>query len=380
MFVPATDIDTICKQANEFNRGDGWTLGVFVGAGDAPDLADLVESLNGIDAPFFGGVFPGLIHGAECHESGVILAAFPSRTAPLRIDDPGRGRGSIPEAVADQLCQCTDQSTLFVLVDAVSGSAGSFLKDLHHVVGSRAKYMGAGAGFGPGAPGPCLFDNEGVHEDAAIVVCSQGIASIGVRHGWRPLTQAMIASRTSGNVINEINWQDAYSVYSTLVEEDAGLNIDESGFSRLAMAYPLGLIREGREPVVRGPLRTDGSGSLECAAEVPPNAGITILRGDPDALIAAAGQVAHESLGAALAAPAEIAPAAIRPLVVNCLSRSMFLRDRFTEELGAVSESASSLGIPNDVCGVLALGEVSGDGLGTVELLSGTVVVGALHG
>ncbi len=65
--------------------------------------------------------------------------------------------------------------------------------------------------------------------------------------------------------------------------------------------------------------------------------------------------------------------------VVDCISRALFLEDRFCEELAAVAKVAVRKKIDKPLWGILTLGEISSCGSGTVEFLNKTIVVGALH-
>ena len=66
-------------------------------------------------------------------------------------------------------------------------------------------------------------------------------------------------------------------------------------------------------------------------------------------------------------------------LLIDCISRAIFLGPRFANELAAVRTALAAGGAPAPV-GALTLGEISCRGDGYLEFFNKTAVVGVLHG
>jgi hypothetical protein len=245
------------------------------------------------------------------------------------------------------------------------------LRAIYSQLGNRVTYWGGGAGSLSLRPKPCLFTRQGVQQGAAIIALSSLASRLGVRHGWRELRGPFVATRTSGNVILDLNWRNAFEVYRATVEADAGLAVTRESFFRVASGYPFGIRKDGHEPLVRDPVAVTEAGHLVCVGDVPENAALSILKGEPGHLVSAAGQAAREAAGEG--PPGTIAHC----LLADCVSRAMFLGDRFPEELHAI-EDALSAGAARPV-GMLTLGEISSHGEGYLEFLNKTSVVAVVH-
>ncbi|MEL6615937.1 MAG: FIST C-terminal domain-containing protein, partial [Bacteroidota bacterium] len=104
--------------------------------------------------------------------------------------------------------------------------------------------------------------------------------------------------------------------------------------------------------------------------EVPPNSALHILRGDADALVAAAAQAATDATDGASGGTG---------FVVDCISRVLFLEDRFGEEWDAVRGAYAEAGLTTPE-GPLTLGEIASDGRGFLQLYNKTCVAALVGG
>jgi hypothetical protein len=266
--------------------------------------------------------------------------------------------------------------TALLLVDGLTPNISHFLRSVYHQLGNRVSYWGGGAGSLSLQPRPCLFTREGIHQGAAIIALSPLPSRLGVRHGWRELKGPFVATRSDRNAIIQLNWRNAFDVYRSTVEADAGVTITPDNFFRVASGYPFGIRKEGQEVLVRDPVAVGPGGRLICVGDVPENAALSILKGEPRQLVSAAGQAAREAL---LDGATEAARPIRHCLLADCASRSLFLGERFSEEL---DEIADGLGGSAEGChpvGMLTLGEISSHGEGYLEFFNKTSVVAVVH-
>ena len=150
-----------------------------------------------------------------------------------------------------------------------------------------------------------------------------------------------------------------------------GRPLEPASFFEVSKAFPLGIVSEGAEDVVRDPISVGPAGELVCVGEVPENTVLNLLCGDPASLIDAAREAAHAALcwdGAPVRAA----------LLVDCISRTLFLEDAFDDELRAVA-SWSDVGEAPEFLGALTLGEISSCGDGLLEFFNKTIVAGAFR-
>lgn len=371
-FLPAASPDDVLAAARAMPVPEGWAFAIFVAERHAPDLNGLVAALRQLGRPFFGGLFPYVVAGRTLHHEGVLLAALPVLGDPIlvtNLDDPS---SKLPDLLPIVRSQPQGKPTAFVLVDGLAPNLSRLLGATFHQLGNRVSYWGGGAGSLSLQPRPCVFTKEGVHANAAVLAFSPLQAQLGVRHGWAELRGPFVATKTRGNVIHQLNWDNALAVYRSAVEADGGVAITRETFFRATSAYPFGIRKEGQEFVVRDPVACGDDGSLICVGDVPENAVLWILKGSPQPLIEAAARAARD------ARPREGAKVH-HCLLADCVSRVLFLAEDFVDELSAIEEALGPLAERVPMIGVLTLGEISSDGRGYVELFNKTCVMAVAH-
>jgi hypothetical protein len=365
----------VVRAVEEAAGGTQDMVGVMLAETGAPELNALVEALTATKVAFFGGVFPALIDGKHRRETGALVFALPKLTEPLLVRDLDTDRFSVPDALPFVQWHRGSKPTALILVDGLSPNISHFLRAVYHQLGNRVSYWGGGAGSLSLEPRPCVFTRQGVHQGAAILALSSLPSRLGVRHGWRELKGPFVATRSDRNVIIQLNWRNAFDVYRSTVEADAGVTITPANFFSVASGYPFGIRKEGQELLVRDPVAVDESGRLVCVGDVPENAALSILKGEPRLLISAAGQAARDALLDGTGQGAAARP--IRHcLLADCASRGLFLAERFGEEL---AEIAAALGGETKPVGMLTLGEISSHGEGYLEFFNKTSVVAVVH-
>jgi hypothetical protein len=211
----------------------------------------------------------------------------------------------------------------------------------------------------------------GVLRDAAIVGIVDLDSRLGVRHGWRKLTGPFVATRTRGNVLVELNWRGAFEVYAEAIGQHLGHPVNREDFCDVRRRYPFGIHRRGCEDVVRDPLSVTDRGELACCGDVQENAVLYILEGEKDALVRAAA-LAVQDCRMDAGVPSR------QGLIIDCISRVMFLEDEFERELRAVRDGMACQG-ESAPQGAATLGEISSSG-GFLEFFNMTIVTGVLHG
>lgn len=334
---------------------------------DTPVIEEMILILNHHKVSFLGGIFPGVISEDKKYDTGLVAEILPPDTELMMVKGLENPDFKIEELPAVKQCQAT-QSAL-VLIDGLNANVATFLKQLYNVYGDTINYLGGGAGSLSLQQMPCIFNHEGIFQDAAIVAFAPVSSSLGIRHGWQKIVEPILATNTSKNVISELNWGNAFEVYKDVVEENSGQKFQQSTFFELAKSYPFGINKEGLEVIVRDPIMVNESGQLVCVGEVPQNASLAILKGEKHALINAAEE-------AALACSSPVEYAYNFHLVFDCISRVLFLEDDFQTELQAVKRGLNN---PKKLMGALTLGEISSYGEGYIEFFNKTIVVGSLY-
>lgn len=371
MYLPTPSIPEIVEQLGRLTHTPNTLAVLFVGEKTPLDIPQLITALNQQNIPFMGGIFPGVIEGTKRYETGIVVSAMPCLAKPTVI--PNLNDDSFSVDMLAPLTRAVAESpirpTALVLVDGLTRNITSLLaRTFSHLQQNRVTYIGGGAGSLSLQPQPCVFTNAGFFQDAAVVALVNQQTEIGVRHGWRSLKGPIIATKTRRNVILELDYQPAFDVYSQFIEKQTGQTLTKDNFFDIAKGYPLGLFRNGADRVVRDPITFTEDGELVCVGEVREPSSLYFLNGDSRRLIEHAKRATREAL--------KNQTTVDQCLVIDCISRVLFLGDRFQEELEAVCETLP----PGSAApvGALTLGEIGSYASGAVEFFNKTIVVGIM--
>lgn len=365
MYFPTTNAEEIVEIVCRMERKAEDVVLILLGEKDMPDVTLMISGLNKNGVNFFGGMFPGVIYDDRKYEQGAVIKVLPALAKPYLIKGLDTEKIELPNFIS----RPNKKYTAFVLVDGLTSNIALFLSRLFDQLGNSVHYFGGGAGSLTLKQQPCLFTSEGFVQDAACVCFIKLQCNLGVAHGWKKLIGPIVATKTYKNVVKELNWKNAFEVYREIVKDDSGAKLVQDNFYDVAMRYSFGIYKEGAEDIVRDPIMTNEKGELICVGEVPENSLLNILKGEPDSLIQAAGQAAKEASSREICGN----------LMVDCVSRSLFLGTDFARELSAVKENlvvAGEQGIP---AGMLTLGEISSYGEVFLEFFNKTIVIGGCY-
>lgn len=319
--------------------------------------------LRRLPVPVCGGVFPQLIHDQRNHECGYIVVGLPVAVAVTHIAGLSDPRADYAAALAGQLDTTQEHPGLLVLVDGLSSRIAAFLDGLYDTLGSDPAYFGGGAGSLSFEQAPCLFSNQGMLHDHAQLVGLPWQLDLAVEHGWEKFAGPFVVTGANRNVIETLDYRPAFEVYRACVQADSGRSFATSDFFEIARGYPFGMEKPDGEMIVRDPITHTGE-AINCVGEVPVNSIVHVLKGRPERLIAAAA-------ASAARLPAGDGPA----ILVDCISRVLFLEGDFIKELQAVKRPLG----PRPLFGVLTLGEIANGGDLCLEFYNKTLVLAALR-
>lgn len=354
---------------------DARTKGVLIMACDkngfTPESVD--ETLQSIPRPLFGGVFPAIIHNMEVLWQGSIVAGLTREIDVHIAPDLSNKTIDFDEVVSEIFPQRVNAKTMFVFVDGYSGRINGLIEAFFNVLGLGLNYIGGGAGsINPDALDmrntPCLFTNNGMIKDSAVLALMDSPSGVGVRHGWKKISGPYKITETDGNAVKSIDWKPAFEIYSGIVKEHSGKTITRENFFDMAKHYPFGMRKLSKsESIVRDPFTVNDGNSLILATEIPQESFIDVLTGNPESIV----EAARESYKCANKMY-KCASSGKTILLIDCISRALFLGDDFINEIKAVSE-ANTLMI-----GALSLGEIANNGREYLEFYNKTCVVGML--
>lgn len=299
-----------------------------------------------------------MIYGGEALESGMLAIELPFELEVIE-GEIGETVAALPALESIQLAN----RTAFLFVDSLSPNKGQLIHSLYNEYGTKLRYVGGGAGSLTFTSTPCILSNKGLRSDAFVMGLTAAPVSLGVAHGWHPISEIMKVTESKGRELISINWEPAFKVYRKVVEKHSGRSFYDSDFFELAKSYPFGKPLVQAEYVVRDPFETDQT-SIYLVDAIETGEFVYIMHGEKDSLLEGAQQAAEL---AQKGAPAE----ASGTFCIDCISRRLFLGDEFTEELATVSADHSAVG-------ALTIGELANSGDSYLELYNKTICVARL--
>ena len=279
---------------------------------------------------------------------------------------------SCGEAIGRALA-ADDLAGIFVLSDGLNVNGSELVAGVTGVIGGKIPLTGGLAGDS------ALFEQTLVGADCAPQ--SGRVAAIGfygtairIGHGsaggWDEFGPRRRITRSSGNVLYELDGEPALDLYERYLGEE-----DARGLPGTAMLFPL-LIRDEAEPdqdVVRTILAIDRQArSMTFAGDVPEGWVAQLMRGNFDRLAAGAADAARQARSG-LGADRDGDGLA---LLVSCIGRRLLMDQRIMDEIEAAGLELGSR-IPR--LGFYSYGEISPHGSGGVcKLHNQTMTVTAI--
>lgn len=322
--------------------------------------------LSSLPVPAFGGFFPGLITHDEYLQHGVLCLALPHRPGFIAVPSLNDPELDL-YALLEQQAQDIAAKLAIVFVDGWSRRIDDLIDVLFDHLGLSIPVIGGGTGLLEHENIPSLITPWGVQSGGAIIALLDLPAAVSTGHGWQAIAGPFEVTEAQGNVILGLDWQAALDVYRGVIEPHSGQTLEPDRFFDLAKAYPFGMARLDAEFVVRDPICIEQGHGLRCVGEVPAGCLVHILHGRADTLIDAALKVRHE---AEQRLPEHIQPRV--DLVFDCISRALFLGNRYANELAALNSGKRPL------IGALTLGEIAGHGGNYLEFHNKTTTLALL--
>ncbi len=345
---------------------------ILVGENSNINYQMLVQELNKRTICFMGAIFPAIINGTEHYKDGVIVKKIPYLQEPTIVKNISAGELTFPD-FSFLTSNTSKKYTFFTIIDGLSNNITNYISSIYNRLGNTVSYLGAGAGSLSLIQKPCLFYKDGFVEDAALICIFDMKSKLGVRHGWDKLVGPFVATKTNGNTIIELNWQNPYEVYKDAIKKDCGKDIEANNFMDISKSYPFGMYKEGGEDIIRDPLKLGKNGEIVCIGEVPENSILYIMKGDNESLIKATEKATTDCLNNGVKIDFE------HTIIIDCISRALFLENDYVKELKVIEKNITS---PIDEAtpqGALTLGEISSHGEGWVDFFNKTTVIGMLY-
>lgn len=361
-------IDTLNKALQEISKIPD-VKGLMILVCDQNNLKkeDLDPVLQRQKLPLFGGAYPFVIYGKEVLEKGSIVIGLFNPPDVQYIQGLNSQAEHFDAVLKEKYPDPLSSRTMFVIVDGTTNRVKTFLESLYKRFGLDINYIGGGAGsMGPGSK-PCVFSNEGLMEDCAVLATLEAVSGVGAAHGMQSFSGPYRITEAEKNTIKTIEWEPAYQLYSSIIEKHPEFNEENKNdnFFGVDPHFSLGLNRLHEEKIVLEPMCYEADNSLIVLPEIKQGDFIDIMyvtREDTVNAAIKAKQIARQGL-----------ESSFYDLIFcfSCSARYMFLGEEYTRELEAIYEE----NVPQ--VGVLTIGgEIANCRRHFIEYYNRTCVIG----
>lgn len=293
------------------------------------------------EAYLFGCSTAGEIHARTVCDDSITATAVQFektaiRTARVVLDDFPNSREAGRE-LARQL-NCPGLAHILVISDGVRVNGSELTKGLGDVAPSNVSITGGLSGDGARFQHTLVCDGDDCRSGTIV-----GVGLVGDRlrvnfssgGGWSPFGPQRAITRSTANVLYELDGEPALSVYKRYLGDYAA-QLPSSG-----LLFPLSVwANEGDEPVVRTILGVDESkGSMTFAGDVPEGQFARLMHTSIDALIEGASDAARQCAELIEKETETLA------LIFGCVGRKLILRTRVEEEVEAVADELGETAI-----------------------------------
>lgn len=331
-------------------------LMILVGEDSSKDLDELMNYLKDKNINFFGGIYSRLLVGDKSLSTGYILQKH----------EPIYDALVFPHLMRFKLDpESLENSTALVLIDGLSSMMKDLTDTIYKKVGNKVNYIGGGAGFYDLVHRPCIFNNSGIYKDALYICIVKSKVVLSVNHGWKKLEGPFQVTKSRDNILCTLDNYTAFDVYRDVIEDIEGIRIGKEDFFRFAKDHPFGISSTGSELIVRDPISVNDDYEITCVADIPYDAQLYVLKGDANSLLSSSLEIVKKC--------SANAPDKYIPLLFDCISRAMFLEEKFNEELENIQNN-----LQYPVEGALSIGEISSNKNGELIIHNKSTILGLL--
>lgn len=333
-------------------------LMILVAEKSAGCLNSLMELLNAKNIKFFGGIYAALLVKQKLESHGFIIQKHTPVYSAVVLPYLMRFKEDL-EALRG--------ATAIVLVDGLTDKMKELTDTVFGKLGKDVNYIGGGAGYYDLKHRPCIFDHKGLYADVLYVCIVKEKVSLAVEHGWHKIKGPFHVTKSNKNILSELDGENAFAVYKDIIEDVMEIRLSPEGFFVYAKDHPFGILQENKVDVlVRDPISVNQAGEIVCVAHIPANSQLYVLEGNAESLITSSTQISERCL--------KNAPDKYIPLLFDCISRAMFLEEKFDNEISNIQKRLNYM-----VEGALSIGEIASAANGELLIHNKSTILGLLE-
>lgn len=267
-----------------------------------------------------------------------LLSGDNLRTQSFAIPDATHQPREAGKTIANQIKQSFGQAPklLLILGDGLSLNATAVDEGIKSVFGNDFLYAGAMAGDDFLFKKTYQYHGSNVYSGALVAIAVDGQFQVGYgsAHGWQRLGLNHKVTRSTGNRIDEIDGRPAINLYESYFGKEAVAQIRNSPMGKLFLTYPFGYYHEVDQSwIVRTPLAVDKNGNIFMSGPIPHNAAISLMIGDRNEALTAAGTATTQAISSLNGHP----PQAV--ICFDSAARNRLLGTHASEEIRRMTDA-----------------------------------------
>lgn len=185
-----------------------------------------------------------------------------------------------------------------MFTNCLSGNMADVLRGAQEILGTSFPIIGGCSNDNFEFSKTYQYFNNNILTDSAVGVLVGGTVGvgIGIAHGWRPVGKTHKITRSSFNIVKEIDRSPAIELYNEYLGKARGELIKE-GIGKLGCNYPLGVHIKGKNKyLTRSPIRIEDNEALILGAEMPERGDVNLMIGDKNLALDAVKEACGEAL------------------------------------------------------------------------------------
>lgn len=370
-------ISDLKKLADNYKKNTSFFL--MLSGGSIDETKKMLALFSEQNIPVFGSFFPLLIVDGKVKKKGLLIRPVESLVPPLLI----KNLASKSILIQPQYMKILKKANIFsamVIIDGLSPGSDYLVNLLFESFGDSCAVFGGGGGHFNFEDLPCIFDNTGIYNNAALICFFPLKARTGVSHGFKKRVSPLVATAIEDdNILVDINWEPAWDIYKKYVEQLSNTKLDiplnQAHLHPLCKIYPLGIHRDDTENILREIIRVNEDKSIKLGGPILEDSVLNIMEGNCSDLLLAAERAAERSI------PPNISSKNIEDTILfDCVTRNEAMEESFIKELNQIKNKLKLSGLDIPMNGALTVGEIASTGRsGSADIYNKTLIIANLY-
>lgn len=299
---------------------------------DQEQMLKGVRDALGVDTPVVGCTSAGAITENGVEEQAVsvlVLASSDAKFVPVKVTEIGADMRAAGKKFGNAIKESGEDVKLaLIFSDALAGNGTELVRGIFDVLGVGFPIAGGAAGDDMAFKKTYQYFNGDVLTNSAVGFGISGNVNVavGADHGWQPLGDAHIVTKSKGTKLIELDGRPAFSIYQDYFGDRA--DDFKKALSLQAVTYPLGMKSDGVDGyMIRVPLAVEDDGSIACGADIVLGSEIYLMIGT----LASAMEAAQKTAESLTERVAHAEPRVV--FVSDCVARKILFGERGNEEI-----------------------------------------------